>query len=585
MKEEAQIRAKEWVANKFYDQESREEISELIKSQKNDEIIDRFYKDLEFGTGGIRGVIGAGSNRMNKYAIMRATQAVALELKKGSDQQLKVAISYDSRHFSFEFAKLAASVLAGNGIEAYIYSRLNPVALLSWSVRYHQAQAGIMITASHNPPEYNGYKVYWDDGCQVTAPFDQNIIDFYNKLTDLSTIPMKEFEQGIEEGMIHWVGTNVENHYLEMVFSNAINPEMCHKFGSQLKFIYTAIHGSGLIPCTHALNDLGFTNYEIVEEQSAPNGDFPTVESPNPENASALKMAVDMMVNTSSSIAMGTDPDCDRIGVAVRHQDEVYYLSGNQLGSLMLNYICQNLAEQGRLPENAYTLKTIVTTELQSAIAKHYGVTVENTLTGFKWLCGKMRDIENNSPERNFLFATEESFGYLNHQNVRDKDGVAPIALLAEMTLWYQRREMTLIDALNELYQKFGYYDETLLCLNYYGAEGADKIVRIMEAFRNSKERAICGETINSIEDYNAGTIRYIEGRGPTTIDLPKSNVLGYQFKSGHKLLLRPSGTEPKIKFYLLLKFPVAELEASKNTAKSKSDEIIKFIKDFSDKC
>ena len=584
MKDMAIQKAKDWLSNPFYDEESKQEISRLLEKGETDQLIDRFYKDLSFGTGGIRGILGYGSNRMNKYSIMRATNALALEVKKLKLSAPKVAISYDSRRFSYEFARLTASVLAGHGIHAYIYKRLNPVCLLSWSVRYHQAQAGVMITASHNPPEYNGYKVYWGDGCQVTAPYDQNIINFYYQEQDLSKVPVLDFDEGIKQELIHWVGDDVENKYLDMVLTQAINPDVCKNHGTKLKFVYTPIHGSGLIPCTRAFNDLGLTNYQVVEAQSAPNGDFPTVESPNPENPSALKMAVDLMTNNSASLAFGSDPDADRIGVAVNHQGEVHYLSGNQLGSLMLYYICQNLSEQQRMPANPYCLKTIVTTELQSKIAAHYGVAIENTLTGFKWLCGRMRDIENNQPKRNFVFATEESFGYLNHANVRDKDGIAPLALLAEMALCYQLKNMTLVDALDELYQKFGLHYESLLNLNYYGAQGAQKIEQIMIRFRESNFKELCGEKISSVEDYQTQILTSLKDGKTSSINLPKSNVLCYNFASGDRLCLRPSGTEPKIKFYLLLQERGENLAENKLKAKAKSDRFINYIKDFCDK-
>ncbi len=583
MEQESLLKAKAWASNTFFKDSEREEIQKLIDTNNTKEIIDRFYKDMEFGTGGIRGIMGQGLNRMNKYTIMRATQALATEINSLKLKEAKVAVSYDSRNNSFEFAKITAQVLAANNIHVYIYKRLNPVCLLSFSVRYHNAVAGVMVTASHNPPEYNGYKVYWDDGAQVTPPYDNNIIGHYNRLTDFSKIPIMTLEDAESKGLIHWVGEEIENAYLNMIYEKSINPKMCQENGTKIKIVYTPIHGAGLIPCTKALTRLGITNFEVVKEQEAPNGLFPTVTSPNPENASALKLAVDLMKKNSADIVFGTDPDCDRIGIAVNHKDEIHYLSGNQIGSLLLYYIAKNLKESQRMPKNPYCIKTIVTTELQTKIAKHFGVTIENTLTGFKWICGKMRDIEQNEPTRNYIFGTEESFGYLSHNQVRDKDGVAPLTVLAEMALYYKLQNKTLIDALDEIYSELGFHYEDLLNLNYYGVEGSQKISRIMDKFRNKKDKNFAGETIIEIEDYQMQQITNLKlGQTRKTIQ-PKSNVLGYLLESGDKVMLRPSGTEPKIKFYLLLQENSGTLDQMKQKAKQKAERILQFLKSESE--
>ncbi len=569
MNEIALKNAEAWAANSYFDAKSRKEIQELLDQNNDKELTDRFYKNLEFGTGGMRGIIGAGNNRMNQYNIMRATQALSDYINKTKTGDASAAISYDSRRFSFEYAKITASVFAANNIHSYIYKRLNPVCLLSFSVRHHQTNAGVMITASHNPPEYNGYKVYWDDGCQITAPHDKNIINNYNKIKDFSKILSMDFDQAQEDGFIHWVGEEVENIYLKLIYEKAINPKLCKQEGKKLKFIYTPIHGTGLKPCTNALNALGLTNYQVVKEQAEPDEDFPTVTSPNPENPEALALAVKLLEETNSDVAFGSDPDADRIGVAVKHIDKIYYLSGNQIGTLLLNYVCKNLTDNNQMPQNPYCVKTIVTTDLQADIAKKYGVKIYNTLTGFKWICGKMRDIETTDSSQNFIFGTEESFGYLNHDYVRDKDGVAPITLLAEMSLFYKLKNMTLIDGLDEIFNEFGFAYETLLNINYYGAEGSSKIKRIMDSFRSYKSDNICDEQIKNVSDYLK----------PEVTNLPSSNVLEFQFQSGMKLLMRPSGTEPKIKFYLLIRDNSSSLDESKKKAQLKADDFINFIK------
>lgn len=567
MEKQVLEKANWWANNETFDAKSRKEIQNLIDSGDTKELTERFYKDLEFGTGGIRSILGAGINRINRYTIRKASQAIADEIiahdKSGSP---KIAISYDSRNMSFELAKEAATVYAANGIKAYIYARLNPVPMLSFSVRYHQANAGVMVTASHNPPEYNGYKVFWSDGAQVTPPNDENIINRYNALNDFSRLKHMDFDAALKQGLIHWVGEDVENAYHDAIYAAAINPELTKARGSELKIVYTPIHGSALVPVTTALTKLGFTNVSIVESQAKPDGAFPTVKSPNPENPSALALAVEQMKATGADIVMGSDPDGDRLGLAFIENGEVIYLNGNQIGTLMLHYILENKKQQNRLPENSYFVKTIVTTPLQETIAAAYGVKVENTLTGFKWICGRMNEIERKEPNRNFLFATEESFGYLNHGNVRDKDGVSSVTLMSEIALWYKTQGKTLIQALDDIYTKFGFSYEHLLSLDYFGKEGADKIKRIMEKFRNLGSN-IMDRTAIVVEDYQKG----MDG-------FPKSNVLGYHFDGGDRLYLRPSGTEPKIKFYIMVQEQQGELADKKARAQKKVNDFLAFI-------
>ena len=560
-------KAKLWAQNPYFDPDSKQEILELIKHENFKEIEERFYKDLEFGTGGIRSILGQGLNRINKYTIRKATQALCTEVLAQKVNSPSICISYDSRRFSFEFAKVAAEVMAGNGIKAYIYKRLNPVAMLSFSVRHHKAQAGVMITASHNPPEYNGYKVFWSDGAQVTPPNDQNIINHYYSIKDFSTIKHMEFEEAQSKGLITWVGEDVENLYHEAILSKAINPKMCHENGEKLQIVYTPIHGAGLVPCSRALFDLGFKNVAVVKEQAQPDGNFPTVKSPNPENPSALKMAVDLMEKKHADIVMGSDPDTDRLGVAIKHLGEIVYLTGNQIGILKLHYILSELKKQNKLSSNSYFVKSIVTTSLLDTIAARYGVEVYNTLTGFKWICGKMNEIESSDPSKQFVFATEESFGYLSHSFARDKDGVSSVSLMAEVALFYKLQGLNLIDALDKIYEEYGFSHESLLSLDYFGKEGQEKISRIMTNFRNKKDKEILGNSISQIKDYSQG----IEG-------LPKSNVLGYFFENGDQFYLRPSGTEPKIKFYIMIQEKSGNLSEKKKRAMEKTEKLLAYI-------
>ena len=557
-----------WAQNTDFDHESRKEIQDLIDTNNTKEIEERFYKDLEFGTGGMRSILGQGNNRINRYTIRRATKALCTEVLAQKKSNPSICISYDSRNFSIEYAKVAAEVMAANGIKAYIYKRLNPVAMLSFAVRYHQSLAGIMITASHNPPEYNGYKVFWSDGAQVTPPNDQNIINHYNNLTNFSSIKFMPFAEAEKEGLISWISEDVENEYYKIILSKAINGSLCKEQGNKLKIVYTPIHGAGLLPCTRALSDLGFSDVNIVPEQAQPNGNFPTVKSPNPENPSALAMAVALMEKLNADLCMGSDPDTDRLGVALRHEGKIQYLNGNQIGILQLHYILSERKRLNKLPKNSYFVKTIVTTPLQDTIAESFGVEVFNTLTGFKWICGKMNELEKTHPEKEFIFATEESFGYLSHTYARDKDGVSSVSMMAEVALFHKLKGMNLFEALDKIYEEFGFSSETLLSLDYFGIEGSAKISRIMKLFRNYADTKMLGNIIKEKKDYLS----------PTT-GLPSSDVLGFFFVNGDQLFLRPSGTEPKIKFYIMIQEKNGNLVEKKSKALAKAEQFLTYIK------
>ncbi len=577
-------KARAWAENPAFDQESRQEIQALIDNNDTQEIEERFYKDLEFGTGGMRAILGQGTYRLNKYNIRKATQAVAQTVLQDSPKSPKVAISYDSRKFSFEFAKEAASVFAANGIKAFIYKRLNPVPLCSFAIRHHKCNAGVMVTASHNPPEYNGYKVFWGDGAQVTPPNDKNIIEKFNAITDYGTIPTMDFEKGVSEGLIQWMGQETEDLYYQAIKENSLGIEETTEHGGDLKIVYTALHGTGWHCCSRALSDLGLSNIFSVDSQQEPDGNFPTVSSPNPENPEALALGVELMEKENADICMGTDPDTDRVGIALRHKGEVQYLNGNQIGILMLHYICKQYRDQGKMPKDPYFVKTIVTTDLQTKIAATFGVEGVDTLTGFKWICGRVNQIDQEEPNRTFIFGTEESFGYLNHRNVRDKDGVASVALLAEIALHYKKQGKNLIEALDEIYKEFGFSHERLLSLNYYGKSGAEKIERIMNSFRTTELKELCGLEIASLTDYKLGHTKDFKEGTKTPLDFVSSNVLGFKFTNGNKLFMRPSGTEPKIKFYIMIQENEGDLEAKKERAYSLADQFVNFIKDWAEK-
>lgn len=562
-----------WAQNNYFSPESRAEIQALIDAKNTKEIDERFYKDLEFGTGGMRSILGQGINRINIYTIRKATQALCTEVLAQKSSNPSICISYDSRIMSFELAQVAAEVMAGNGIKAYIYKHLNPVALLSFAIRHHKSMAGVMVTASHNPPEYNGFKVFWSDGAQVTPPNDQNIINNYYAINDFSTIKMTPFLDGVKNNQIAWIDDSVEESYYKAILEKSINPKMCKDNGAKLKIVYTPIHGAGLVPCSRALKDLGFSDVHVVSEQAKPDGRFPTVKSPNPENPSALKMAVDLMEKVGGDIVMGSDPDTDRLGVAIKVKNEIVYLTGNQIGILKLHYMLSEMKKQNKLNGENYMVKSVVTTPLLDTISKSFGVEVYNTLTGFKWICGKMNELEKSSPNKNFIFATEESFGYLCHTFARDKDGVSSVSQMAEVALFYKLQGMNLIDALDKIYEEFGFSREDLLSLDYFGIAGQEKISRIMTNFRNFSDNNILGNKLAQVKDYSKG----IEG-------LPKSNVIGFFFEDGNQVYLRPSGTEPKIKFYIMIQEKSGTLADKKAQAEIKAKQFLEYFNTQSEK-
>lgn len=567
-----------WGSNTYFSEADRKEINALLADlPKNElELTERFYRDLEFGTGGLRAPMGMGQNRMNKYNVRRATQALANNVIKQFGGGSAV-ISYDSRNCSKEFALEAAGVFAANGIKAHVFRVLTPTPMLSFGVRYYKAQAGIMITASHNPPIYNGFKAFWNDGAQVVPPIDKEIINEYNKLTDWSMIKHMSFEEALTQGLASWTDEKVEEAFYQVIEDKVIQDlDMCKKFGSELSIVYTALHGTGEVPCNETAKRLGFTKFYSIPEQAKPDGNFPTVKSPNPEDPKAMAMAIDYMLKNNGDIAYGTDPDGDRLGVVVNDHGKPAILNGNQIAALMLYYVFSVKSEKKTLPEKALVIKSIVTSPIQNAIVEHFGGTVMDTLTGFKWMAGLIRELEEKKSPYNFVFASEESFGYMPHNESRDKDGVSSMAIMSEVALYYKKKGMTLVDALDEIYTKFGFFFESLVSLDYEGIQGAQKISRIMEFFRKYPETHFAGEEIVATEDYQASMSTDIRLKSNKAIALPKSNVLSFTFASGNRLFLRPSGTEPKIKFYTMVRETEGDLAQKKLNALKK----VKIIED-----
>ncbi|MFL5783077.1 MAG: phospho-sugar mutase [Bacteriovoracaceae bacterium] len=567
--------ARLWGQNSYFSEEDRKEIATLIDRlpSTETELTERFYRDLEFGTGGLRAPMGMGQNRMNKYNVRRATQALTNTIIKHFGANSSAVISYDSRNRSREFALEAAGVFAANGIKAHVFSELTPTPMLSFAVRHLKAQAGIMITASHNPPIYNGFKAFWNDGAQVVPPYDKEIIAAYNALTDWGQIRHMTFEEAQKKNLAGWTSPEVDEAFYRVIEEKvALDRDMIKKHGGEISIVYTSIHGTGEVPCTTIAKRLGFTKFVSVPEQSKPDGNFPTVKYPNPEDPKALQLAVDLMLKTNADIVCGTDPDCDRLGLVVNDHGKPAYPNGNQIGALMLYYIFTRRQEMGRLPKNPLVLKSIVTSPLQNAIVESFGGKVEDTLTGFKWMAGKLREHEEQKSPMNFVFASEESFGYMLHNDARDKDGVSSVAIISEIALYYKRKGMNLMQALDEIYEKYGFYFESLVSQDYEGIEGTKKIDRIMEYFRNYPETHFAGEKITERVDYMKP--------GP----LPKSNVLAFTFESGNKLFLRPSGTEPKIKFYTMVREKSGTLQEKKSNALKKVKTIEDKIKECCEK-
>ena len=543
----------EWLANPYFDEATKEELRS-IKEDEN-EMKERFYQDLEFGTAGLRGVIGAGINRMNIYVVRRATQGLANYIIKQGGADKGVAIAYDSRHMSPEFAEEAALTLAANGIKAYKFESLRPTPELSFAVRELGCIAGINITASHNPPEYNGYKVYWEDGAQFTPPHDKGVTAEVLAITDLSTVKTTDVESAKAAGKYEIIGEAIDDKYIAQVKAQVVNQDAIDKMQDSIQIVYTPLHGTGNIPARRALAEIGFTHVYVVPEQELPDGDFPTVSYPNPEAEEAFELGLALAKEKDADLVLATDPDADRLGVYVKDTKSGQYipLTGNMSGSLLCEYVLSQKKERGAIPADGQVVKSIVTTNLVDAVAKSYGCELIEVLTGFKYI-GQQILKEENTGYGTYLFGLEESYGCLIGTYARDKDAISATVALCEAAAYYKMKGMTLWDAMIAIYEKYGYYKDAVKSIGLKGIEGQAKIQAIMDTLRNNTPTEVGGYRTVSARDYKLDTIKDMENGEVKPTGLPESNVLYYDLTDDAWLCVRPSGTEPKIKFYYGIK-------------------------------
>ena len=539
----------QWIANPYFDEATKEELKSIAEDEN--EIKERFYMDLEFGTAGLRGIIGAGTNRMNIYVVRRATQGLANYIAKVDKKSQGVAIAYDSRHMSPEFAQEAALCLAANGIKAYIFETLRPTPELSFAVRHLGCVAGINVTASHNPPEYNGYKVYWEDGAQITPPHDSGIMGEVKAISDWNTVKTMDKAEAEKAGLFEVIGKEVDDAYMAELKKQVIHMDAIQAEGKNLKIVYTPLHGTGNIPARRILKELGFENVYVVKEQELPDGDFPTVSYPNPEAAEAFELGLKLAKEVDADLVLATDPDADRLGVRVKDKNGEYHdLTGNMSGCLLANYeISQRKAVNGSLPEDGALIKTIVTTNLADAIAKGYGVKLIEVLTGFKFIGQQILGFEK-SGKGSYLFGFEESYGCLIGTYARDKDAIVATMALCEAAAYYKTQGKTLWDAMIEMYEQFGYYKDDIKAVTMKGIEGLQKIQDIMNSLRQNPPAEFAGHKVVAVRDYKADTIKNLKTGEVTPTGLPNSNVLYYELTNDAWVCVRPSGTEPKVKFY-----------------------------------
>ncbi|MBE6860845.1 MAG: phospho-sugar mutase [Ruminococcus sp.] len=543
-----------WCKNADEDPDLQSELKSI--SGDNAAINDRFYRDLEFGTGGLRGVIGAGTNRMNIYTIRRATQGLANYVNQEYTNP-SVAIAYDSRIKSDVFAKNAAAVLAANGIKVYIYNELMPTPMLSFAVRELKCQAGIVVTASHNPAKYNGYKVYGDDGCQITLKGAEIVLEKINELDMFNDYKIASFDEKLSDGTIEYISQNVIDKYFESVIAQGINTDLCASSG--LKVVYTPLNGAGNKPVRTILSKIGINDVTVVEEQEMPDGNFTTCPYPNPEIREALELGLKKCEEVKPDLLLATDPDCDRVGIAVPSDNGFVLFSGNEVGALLLEYICTQRIKNGTMPENPVAVKTIVTTDIINEIGKAYNVEIIDVLTGFKFIGEQIGFLEDKGEENRYIFGFEESYGYLSGGYVRDKDAVNASMLICEMAAYYRTQGISLLQARENLYKKYGVYYHTLRCFTFEGESGMIKMNDIMTNLRNNPPAQINGMKVVKFEDYKTGISKDLTNNSETQLTLPKSNVLVFQLEGGNKAIVRPSGTEPKIKTYYTTKAPTNE--------------------------
>ena len=559
-----------WLDSDAFDAETKKELEAIAGD--DGEIKERFYKDLEFGTGGLRGIIGAGTNRMNKYTVGKATQGLANYILKNNPDGAKmgVAIAYDSRNMSPEFAESSALVLNANGIKAYIFDELRPTPELSYAVRSLGCTAGIVVTASHNPPEYNGYKVYWADGAQVVFPKDKGIIGEVNAIDDFSLIKTMDRAEAEKAGLFNVIGKDVDDGFIEAIKAQAVRPEEVKK-AEDMVIVYTPLHGTGNKPVRRILSEVGFKNVYVVPEQEKPDKNFSTVGYPNPEDPKAFTLAIALAKEKNADIVVGTDPDADRIGVVIRDEKGEYdILTGNMTGALLTEYVLSGRKEKGELPENAAVIKTIVTTEMVRAIAENYNAELIEVLTGFKFIGEKIKQFEEDH-SHTFMFGFEESYGCLSGTYARDKDAVGAAMLVCEMAAYYKNRGLTLHDALEELYKKYGFYREGVKSVTLKGIDGAEQIGKIMAYLRENSPEDFAGHKVLVRKDYKSGVFTDAVTGETSKSPLPASDVLYYNLEDRAWLCVRPSGTEPKIKFYMGVKADSTQSAASEVEAMEKA--------------
>lgn len=546
---EYQEKYEEWCNNPIFDEETKAELEKMKDNEAEKE--DSFYKDLEFGTAGLRGVVGIGTNRMNKYTVGKASQGLAKYIVKMGGQERGVAIAYDSRHMSSEFSELAALILNANGIKTYIFESLRPTPELSFAVRKLGCISGIVVTASHNPPKYNGYKVYWEDGAQISEPIDGEIIAEVNS-TDFADIKKISKEEAIEKGLYNVIGPDFDDLYINELKKNTLNPEAIKEAADSLKIVYTPLHGTGGRLAKKLFNELGYKNVHIVKEQEEPNGDFPTVSYPNPEDPKAFEYALKLAKEVDADIVLANDPDADRIGLQVKDPKTGEYIvfNGNMIGLTIAEYLISQKREKGIMPENPALIKTIVSSNMTDRICEYYGVELFLALTGFKNIAARIRQFEKTN-SNNCIMGFEESYGCLIGTHARDKDGIVAVMMLCEIAAYYKLQGLTLWDAIEQMYERYGYYREGQIPVTLEGADGAAKIQEMMKTMRNNPPETIGKYKVLKIMDCSAGTEKDILTGEEVKIDLPKSNVLRYSLENDCWCAVRPSGTEPKIKFYM----------------------------------
>lgn len=543
----------EWCENPYFDEETRNELKNIAGDEK--EISDRFYKDLAFGTGGLRGVIGAGTNRMNIYTVRKATQGLANFIIEENGQEKGVAIAFDSRNMSPEFAEEAARCLCANGIRTWLFESLRPTPELSFALRELGCIAGIVVTASHNPPEYNGYKVYWEDGAQITYPKDEQIIARVNAITDLTTVKTMSREEAQQSGLLQMIGEEIDASYMEALKKLVLNPEVIKEQAKSLKIVYTPLHGTGNLPVRRVLSELGFEQVIVVPEQEKPDGNFPTVSYPNPEDKKAFALALELAKKVDADLVLATDPDADRLGVYAKDSKTGEYMAftGNMSGMIICEYELSQKKEKGMLPEDGAIVTTIVSGNMSQAVAKEYGVDIIETLTGFKYIGEQIKLFEQNH-NHTYLFGYEESYGCLVGTHARDKDAVVAVMALCEAAAYYKSKGLTLWDQMLVLFEKYGYYKEGLYTLTLKGQEGAAKIQEILKSFRSNPPKQIGEYKVLAFRDYEEDIIQNDVTGETTKTGLPKSNVLYFELEDQAWCCVRPSGTEPKVKLYMGVK-------------------------------